>query len=59
LGSAFNTGTIFTVSIQKEPLSKNGEEIARIIFIAKKFGVCLVTASVLAELAFDLVRRQQ
>jgi hypothetical protein len=38
-------------------ISKNGEEISRTaILIAKKFGICIVTAAVLAELAFELGR---
>jgi hypothetical protein len=36
---------------------KSGEDISRAaILIAKKFGICIVTAAVLAELAFELGR---
>jgi hypothetical protein len=45
---------------KEEKPAKTGDEISRAaILIARKFGVALVTASVLAELALDFARRQQ
>jgi hypothetical protein len=43
--------------VERERISKSGEEISKAaILIAKRFGICIVTAAVLAELAFEIGR---
>jgi hypothetical protein len=46
------------VEQETKPPVKSGDDLARAIFIAKKFGIALVLASTIAELAYDLARRQ-
>jgi hypothetical protein len=46
-------------TLNKEPAKTGNNEISRAaIIIARRFGVALLTASVLAELALDFARRQ-
>jgi hypothetical protein len=54
----FTTIAIESISVSQETKPpKSGRERAAIL-IAKKFGIALVLASTIAELAFDIVRRQ-